>query len=165
MKSRTPRQCRSHYQKFIEKDGNIFRCLYNGKGNKIKERLYQHIFNNHTINKIESEIHKNSVISGTGAMSLNAISQSKLNEMENKKQYDPKKHKLKPLPKSLHSDSNIKYEGKSFLLNGIDITEAPWSNYLFAVCVVKTESEFGKILIEEAFSRINGRPPLCRRHG
>ncbi len=153
------------YQPFIEKEGEVYRCLYNGKGQKLKERLQQHLFNSHTLEKVLSKDFKNNKLSGTGAMSLDSISLEEALEFEKNGLFIPSKQKLKPVQKALHPDSHLKLEGQQFFLNGIDITEEKWSKYKFAVCVVKTDSEFGKILIEEGFAVQNGRPPLCRRHG
>ena len=153
------------YQKSMQIGEDSFRCLYNGKGLKIKERLFQHIFNNHTLEKIKSSKNKNSTISGTGALSLDTITQEEALRLEEAKMYYPAKHKLKPIKKGLHPDSHLKLEDKCYFLNGIDIEEQRWKKYKFAICVIKTDSEFGKILIEEAFAVQNGRPPLCRRHG
>jgi hypothetical protein len=151
------------YDKTIIKDGIEYRCLYNGKSEKVKERLKVHLFNSHTLEKINSGLAK--TISGTGAMSLVSLSQNDLNVLEKSKHYMPSKHKLKPVEKSLQPDSLDKREGHAYFLNGIDITEKDWQIYNFAVLVLKSDSEFGKILIEEAFCKLNGRPPLCRRHG
>lgn len=150
------------YQKnCIEKDGQVFRCLYNGKGD-VKGRLKLHLFNPFTPSKIEGT---DQTISGTGAMSLNSLPQSKFDELEAKKQYYPEKHKLKPVRKSIQPESHDQREGHAYFLNGIDITEEPWNQYKFAIVVLDSDSEFGKILVEEAFCEINGRPPLCKRHG
>jgi hypothetical protein len=153
------------YSKYIEKDGEKFRCLYNGKGQHIKERLQLHLFNSHTLTKVLSENHKAKTISGTGALSLETISAQQAKKLEELGKYFPSKHKLKPVQKALHVDSHLKLEDQQFFLNGIDITEEQWAKYKFAVVVIKTNSEFGKILIEEAFATKNKRPPLCRRHG
>lgn len=157
------------YKATLEKDGYIFRCLYNGKGGHLRERLQEHLFNTKTLKKILSPDYKNNNISGTGAMSLEAMSEAQAKSLELNNKFDPAKHKLKTISKAFkketHQSAHQNYEGKDFLINGIDITEEQWSDVKFAVIVVKTDSEFGKILIEEAFAAENGRPPLCRRHG
>jgi hypothetical protein len=147
----------------IEKDGTHFRCLYNGKGNSVKERLKVHLFNSHTLEKIKQG--KAKTISGTGAMSLVSLPKDAFDVLEREGKYIPSKHNLKPVEKSIQDCAIDKREGHQFFLNGIDIKEDPWSGYKFAVIVLKSDSEFGKILIEEAFCEKNGRPPLCRRHG
>ncbi|MCO4793893.1 MAG: hypothetical protein KC493_09280 [Bacteriovoracaceae bacterium] len=153
------------YKPCIHLDGVEYRCLYNGKGQKVKERLYQHLFNAHTLDKIKSKDFKNKTLSGTGALSLTAITKELAIELEKRGIYNPSKQRLKPVDKRIRPGSPDSFKDKFVFLNGIDITESPWINYSFAVVVIKTDSEFGKILIEEAFASQNGRPPLCGRHG
>lgn len=151
------------YENYIEKDGTKFRCLYNGKGNSVKERLKLHLFNPFTLEKINKGLAK--TISGTGAMSLESYPEEVFKELQKAGKYDPSKHKLKPVEKSIQDTSLDKREGHLYFMNGIDIVEEKWKQYQFAVIVLKSDSEFGKILIEESFSVKNGRPPLCKRHG
>ena len=151
------------YEKTIQKEGLEFGCLYNGKGKSVKERLKVHLFNSNTLEKVKKGNAK--TISGTGAMSLISLAQEDFDQLEKEKKYDPSKHKLKPVEKSIQPETIDKREGHAFFLNGIDITESQWKDHKFAVIVLKSDSEFGKILIEEAFCEKNGRPPLCRRHG
>jgi hypothetical protein len=151
------------YRQYLEKDGIKYRCLYNGKGNNIRERLKLHLYNPFTLEKIKNNPGK--TISGTGAMSLSSHPAEVFTELEKKGQFNPAKHKLKPVEKSIQECSIEKRQGHQYFLNGIDIHESPWNSYKFAMLIVRSDSEFGKILIEEAFCLKNGRPPLCKRHG
>ncbi len=151
------------YDKELIIGDEVFHCIYNGKGNKVKERLKVHLFNSHTLKKVDEGRAK--TISGTGAMSLVSLPKEEFDRLEREKKYDPVKHKLKPVSKSIQNVSLDKRLNDLYFLNGIDISEAPWVNYKFGIIVLQSDSEFGKILIEEAFCAFNGRPPLCRRHG
>lgn len=153
------------YKREIIKDGKAFRCLYNGKGEKTKERLMNHIFSKATISKASAPGAGHVRISDTGAMSLEAIDEDQVKHLQLYNQFDPGRLRLKKVSKAVQLCSHVRYSGKVYLLNGIDIREPQWAEATWAVCVVRTDSEFGKILIEEAFARENGRPPLCRRHG
>lgn len=154
---------KNYTNNYLIKDGVKYHCLYNGKANSVKERLKVHLFNSHTLEKVASG--KADTISGTGAMSLVSVSEEEVTKLQSEKKYDPFKHKLKPVRKSIQPCSLDQREGHKYFLNGIDITEAPWNQYQFAVIVLRSDSEFGKMLIEEAFCVKNGRPPLCKRHG
>ncbi len=151
------------FDKELKVGDEIFHCLYNGKGKKVKERLKVHLFNSHTLKKVDEG--KAKTISGTGAISLVSLPKEEFQRLEREGKYVPSKHKLKPVAKSIQKESLDKREGDAFFLNGIDISEEMWSKYKFGVIVLKSDNEFGKILIEEAFCAFNGRPPLCRRHG
>ena len=125
----------------------------------------QHLFNSHTLLKIKQVNSKNKSLSGTGAMSLESISAKEAEALSVSHRFYPDKQKLKPVKKSLHPGSHRKLGEEGYFINGIDITEEQWVKYKFAICVIETDTELGKILIEEAFAKQNGRPPLCRRHG
>ena len=153
------------FQNSIEKDGVAYRCLYNGKGKGIRERLTTHLFNESTLNKALSCENAKINISDTGALSLDTMDESQAQLLKKRGQYDSNKCRLKRVRKSIQAGSHLQHDEKLYFLNGIDIREPHWHDVSWAVCVVQTDSEFGKILVEEAFSRKNGRPPLCRRHG
>ncbi|MBN8542374.1 MAG: hypothetical protein J0L82_18430 [Deltaproteobacteria bacterium] len=153
------------HKRWIDKDGLRFRCLYNGKGAQTRERLAVHLFNNSTREKVLNSEGGEVKVSGTGAMSLDVISEADVRILVERNQLDRNKHWLKKIEKSIRRYSHVRHHPDGYFLNGIDIREDKWSKVTWAVCTVETDSEFGKILIEEAFARKNGRPPLCRRHG
>ncbi len=153
------------FERSIEKDGLTFRCLYNGKGANTRERLMVHLFNKSTRAKALNSADGRIKISSTGAMSLDVIDREDIRTLETRSQLGRSKHLLKKVKKSLQVPSNVQHDPEGYFVNGIDIREEKWSGVSWAVCTIVTDSEFGKILIEEAFARKNGRPPLCRRHG
>jgi hypothetical protein len=153
------------HQRSIEKDCLTFRCLYNGKGKKTKERLMSHLFNKCTLKKAVGCADAEIRISDTGAMSLDVMDEAQARILEARRLFDSNKCKLKKVLKTIQPCSHLRHEGKLYFLNGIDIRESQWNKVTWAICTIRTDSEFGKILIEEAFARKNGRPPLCRRHG
>lgn len=147
-------------QSLIKKDGIDFRCLYNGKG-EIHQRIKHHLFCSQTY--LKASQNEASRISDTGGISLEAISHEQYEKLKSAGKI-PKNPNIKK-SKFIQQESIFKGFPNGYFLNGINIEEEHWKNYQFAILPIQTDSELGKILIEESFAHINGRPPLCRRHG
>lgn len=135
----------------------VFRCIYGGKGGKIRGRVSKHLFSNHTLLKIKNGV--NEKVSSTGSLSLAYVTSKEVSD------FKIEKNNLKPFGKSVKKISKVQDANGVYFLNGINVEEESWSGVLFGVIAITTDSELGKILIEQAFVQENGMPPLCKRFG
>ncbi len=155
----------------IFKDGKAFHLLYNGKSDDLGHRLKTHLFNSHTKEKVLHGIktgNKPKRLSGSGAMSLEFLTNSEVKFFESNGAFDQKEMRLKPFQKSIshqdNKDTDLPSDG-AYFLNGIDLREPQWKGVTFGVVVLETDHPIGPVFLEEAFVTKNFRPPLCRRFG